>query len=992
MADFHQHGIITTLHHLETLPLEDLEAQLMSFRKQRPMALVLPSLYSELEGPALSGIVDELSKVRYLEQIIVGLDRASKEEFIKAIEFFRRMPQQPTILWNDGPRLRKIDALLQSHGLAPDQPGKGRNVWYMFGYVLATGRAQAVALHDCDITTYDRSMLSRLIYPIANPSFSYKFCKGFYARIANQSMNGRVCRLLVTPLVRALATVCGPNRYLDYLDSFRYALAGEFALQRDVIEDIRIPSDWGLEMGILSELHRNYATSQICQVDVADNYDHKHQDLSADDRDRGLSKMSSDIAKSLFRKMATQGEVFSTERIRTLKATYFRIALDLVESYHNDAVFNGLSYDRHKESKAIEVFAENIMQAGQDFLDKAMEIPFMPSWKRVVSAIPDIFDQLTEAVEADAEEFGETAVSVGGALPSLSRLRHRVRRHMEEIYGAEQADALTERLLNETELNGYGMGESVLANKWDQGDVLMISYGNSIVSDERTPLKELHGFLNDRLSDVVSGVHILPFFPYSSDDGFSVIDYLKVNPELGDWQDVRKLGEDFKLMGDLVINHCSRKHAWFENYLNGDEPGQGYFVESEEGGDYTSVVRPRATPLFTTVTTSTGKKEVWCTFGPDQVDLNFANPDVLFEFIRILKFYLDHGITHFRMDAIGFLWKVPGTRSIHLPQTHEVVKLLRLVLENLEPNAVVITETNVPNRENLSYFGNENEAHMIYNFSLPPLLVHALLSGDCQHLKTWMMSMPPARQGRTYLNFIASHDGIGVRPAEGLLSAEQLTAMLDTLRGFGGHISMRATPDGDEKPYEINISLYEALKGTIDGGPDAYNVERFICAHTIALALEGLPAIYIHSLVGTLNDHARVEETGRARSINRHQWAASELNALLDDPTTHHAKVFTELSRRIQIRRQQPAFHPNATQYTLHFGRAVFAFWRESPNREQSIFALHNVSGQSQTIPLVELNLIATEAWRDLLSGEVFTDLDSELILEPYQSVWITNA
>ena len=324
------------------------------------------------------------------------------------------MPQQPTILWNDGPRLRKIDQLLQSHGLAPDQPGKGRNVWYMFGYVLATGRAQAVALHDCDITTYDRSMLSRLIYPIANPSFSYKFCKGFYARIANQSMNGRVCRLLVTPLVRALATVCGPNRYLDYLDSFRYALAGEFALQRDVIEDIRIPSDWGLEMGILSELHRNYATSQICQVDVADNYDHKHQDLSADDKERGLSKMSSDIAKSLFRKMATQGEVFSTERIRTLKATYFRIALDLVESYHNDAVFNGLSYDRHKESKAIEVFAENVMQAGHDFLDKAMEIPFMPSWKRVVSAIPDIFDQLTEAVEADTEEFGSTATSVGG--------------------------------------------------------------------------------------------------------------------------------------------------------------------------------------------------------------------------------------------------------------------------------------------------------------------------------------------------------------------------------------------------------------------------------------------------------------------------------------------------------------------------------------------------------------------------------------------------
>ena len=991
MADFHQHGIITTLHHLETLPLEELEAQLMSFRKQRPMALVLPSLYSELEGPALSGIVDELSKVRYLEQVIVGLDRATEEEFVKAIEFFRRMPQQPTILWNDGPRLRKIDRLLQSHGLAPDQPGKGRNVWYMFGYVLATGRAQAVALHDCDITTYDRSMLSRLIYPIANPSFSYKFCKGFYARIANQSMNGRVCRLLVTPLVRALATVCGSNRYLDYLDSFRYALAGEFALQRDVIEDIRIPSDWGLEMGILSELHRNYATSQICQVDVADNYDHKHQDLSADDKERGLSKMSSDIAKSLFRKMATQGEVFSTERIRTLKATYFRIALDLVESYHNDAVFNGLSYDRHKESKAIEVFAENVMQAGHDFLDKAMEIPFMPSWKRVVSAIPDIFDQLTEAVEADAAEFGSTATSVGGTLPSLTRLRHRVRRHMEEIYGPGDADELTERLLSETKLNGYGQGEAALANKWSESDVMMISYGDSIISSDNPPLQSLHGFLKKRLDGVISGVHLLPFFPFSSDDGFSVIDYLKVNPELGDWSDIRKIGEDFKLMGDLVINHCSSQHAWFQNYLKGESPGVGYFVESEPDADYASVVRPRATPLFTEVKTHDGQREVWCTFGPDQVDLNFANPDVLFEFIRILKFYLDNGITHFRMDAIGFLWKVPGTSSIHLPQTHEIVKLLRLVIENLEPNAVVITETNVPNRENLSYFGNENEAHMIYNFSLPPLLVHALLTGDCQHLKTWMMSMPPARQGRTYLNFIASHDGIGVRPAEGLLSPPQLEAMLDTLRGFGGHISMRTMPNGESKPYEVNISLYEALKGTIEGGPDAMNVERFVCAHTIALALEGLPAFYIHSLLGTLNDDARVEETGRARSINRHQWDLDKVDAALNNAESHHARVFSELSRRIQIRREQGAFHPNATQYTLHFGRAVFAFWRESLDRRQSIFALHNVSAVPQKIPLVELNLIATDSWRDLLSDKTLTDLDSELVLEPYQAVWITN-
>ena len=409
MGDFHQHGIVTTLHQLNSKPSEQLEADLLKFKKSRPMGIVLPSLYSELQQPALSNIVDELCHVPYLDQIVVGIDRANQEEFAHALEFFDRLPIQPDILWNDGPRLRAIDAKLQEQKLAPEEPGKGRNVWYMFGYVLASKKAQAIALHDCDITTYNKDLLARLIYPIANPTFSYKFCKGYYARIADNSMNGRVCRLLVTPLIRALKRVCGSNEYLEYLDSFRYALAGEFSLSKDVIEDIRIPSDWGLEMGTLSEMHRNYATNQICQVDIADTYDHKHQDLSVEDKTKGLSKMSADISKSLFRKMATQGEVFSAEKIRTLKAAYYRIALDLVESYNNDATINGLNYDRHKEGQAVELFAENIMQAGHSFLDpvKSMETPFMPSWKRVISAMPDVLDQLKEAVEQDRIEFSK---------------------------------------------------------------------------------------------------------------------------------------------------------------------------------------------------------------------------------------------------------------------------------------------------------------------------------------------------------------------------------------------------------------------------------------------------------------------------------------------------------------------------------------------------------------------------------------------------------
>jgi glucosyl-3-phosphoglycerate synthase len=405
MGDFYQNGIITTLHNLVRRPVEDLEKELMSFRKDRPMSLVLPSLYSELEGPALKNIVNELARVPYLEQIVIGLDRADEAEYRHALEYFSELPQHVRVLWNDGPRLRALDMKLREKGLAPTEMGKGRNVWFCFGYTLACGRSKAVALHDCDILTYSRDLVARLIYPVANPSFNYMFCKGYYARVADGSMNGRVSRLLVTPLIRALKKVAGPNDYLDYLDSFRYPLAGEFSFRTDVINDLRIPSDWGLEVGVLSEMKRNYATNRLCQVDIADTYDHKHQDLSPEDASKGLSKMSTDISKALFRKLATNGEIFSNEKFRTLKATYYRIALDFIETYQSDAVINGLSFDRHKEEKAVELFAQNVMRAGAYFLDNPMDTPFIPSWNRVASAIPDIKDQLLEAVELDNEEY-----------------------------------------------------------------------------------------------------------------------------------------------------------------------------------------------------------------------------------------------------------------------------------------------------------------------------------------------------------------------------------------------------------------------------------------------------------------------------------------------------------------------------------------------------------------------------------------------------------
>lgn len=404
MADFHQNGIITTLHNLSDRSLDEMEYELLHFSRFRPMGLILPSLFSELEGDALPNIVEHLKGANYLSEIVIGLDRADRDQYRHATSFFGELPQHHRILWNDGPRLRALDEELQKLEVAPREAGKGRNVWYCMGYMQATGRAESIALHDCDIVTYDRSLLARLLYPVAHPRFNYEFCKGFYARVADGKINGRVSRLLVTPLLRALKRVVGPNEYLEFMDSFRYPLAGEFSFRRDVLSDIRIPSDWGLEVGVLSEMYRNYANNRLCQADIADVYDHKHQDLSLDSDDGGLSKMSVDITKALFRKLATQGETFTTETFRSLKATYYRIALDFVETYHNDAVMNGLRLDIHQEEKAVEMFAQNIMTAGQRFLEAPMERPFIPSWNRVVSAMPDVFDRLVEAVEEDRKE------------------------------------------------------------------------------------------------------------------------------------------------------------------------------------------------------------------------------------------------------------------------------------------------------------------------------------------------------------------------------------------------------------------------------------------------------------------------------------------------------------------------------------------------------------------------------------------------------------
>ena len=389
------------MHNFSERSNEELEKELLHFSKFRPITLILPSLFSELKGPALPRIIDEISKVKYLKNIVIGLDKANRNEFIEAKNFFKNLPQKHEILWNDGPNLKKLDNQLEKHNLAPQEMGKGRNVWYCMGYILALGDCEAVALHDCDIVTYNRNLLARLVYPVANPKFNFDFCKGYYPRVSNKKVKGRVARLLVSPLLRALEKTIGFKEYISFIDSFRYPLAGEFSFRRRVLKDIRIPFDWGLEIGVMSEMYRNYASNRLCQVDIADVYDHKHQDISLEDNTKGLSRMSTDIIKAVIRKLASQGETFSMSIFRSLKATYYREALDFVQIYKKDALMNNYELDVHEEETAVEMFAKNIMTAGQVFLDSPMESPNIPSWNRVETALPNFLRDLKRAIELD---------------------------------------------------------------------------------------------------------------------------------------------------------------------------------------------------------------------------------------------------------------------------------------------------------------------------------------------------------------------------------------------------------------------------------------------------------------------------------------------------------------------------------------------------------------------------------------------------------------
>ncbi len=541
------------------------------------------------------------------------------------------------------------------------------------------------------------------------------------------------------------------------------------------------------------------------------------------------------------------------------------------------------------------------------------------------------------------------------------------------IYKEKYTADLLEKV--EDLMRKYGNSPKPCYEKWNEEDIVLITYGDSIKTDKVRPLKTLKRFLDKELKEELTVVHILPFFPYSSDDGFSVIDFRAVNPDLGDWRDVEAITERFDLMADLVVNHASSQGEWFQNFLKGQGKGSDYFVLEDPEKDLSDVVRPRSTPLLTPYQTANGEKHVWTTFSADQVDLDFRNPDLLIEMLDIVLQYVKKGARIIRLDAIAFLWKEIGTTCLHLPETHEVVKLMRDVTEYVDPRVIILTETNVPNKENLSYFGKGDEAHMVYQFSLPPLLLHALHTGNSKYINQWASDLPDPGENGTFFNFTASHDGIGVRPLEGLLPEEEKQSLFGKMKEFGGRINMRSNKDGSTSPYELNITYFDALKGTKDG-EDEFQVERFLASQTIMMSFKGVPAFYIHSLTATPNYDEGVEETGENRTINRRKWDKDTLCKLLTSDTPNRA-VFWELKRRIQIRKKQPAFHPKASQRLIQAGEGILAFERALD--KTSIMVITNLTAQKQTFEFVGYGL-------DLLSGK---KCESAIELHPYQTIWL---
>jgi sucrose phosphorylase len=507
---------------------------------------------------------------------------------------------------------------------------------------------------------------------------------------------------------------------------------------------------------------------------------------------------------------------------------------------------------------------------------------------------------------------------------------------------------------------------------------LLITYGDMVQDDREPHLRTLHRFLKAYAADVISLVHLLPFYPYTSDDGFSVVDYLQVRADLGDWGDVEALSHDFNLAFDAVFNHISSQSQWFQNYLAGAEAVQGFFWDVDPREDLSQVIRPRQHPLLTPYDSSTGRRYIWTTFSADQIDLNFSDPQLLWELTRILLEYLARGATVIRLDAIAFMWKDIGTTCLHLPQTHEIIKLFRTVTDAVAPHVVLLTETNVPHRENLAYFGNgRDEAHMVYQFPLPPLTAHALIRGTGTYLTAWAAALDEPDATNTYLNFLASHDGVGIRPATDLLPPEEVALLVQAAQAHGGRVSYKDNGDGTQSPYELNINYYDLVSGHL---PDAEGLDSFLCAHSILMAMPGVPALYFHSLFGSRGDPEGVERTGHNRTINREKVTWDRITRELDEPHHLRAQIYQNLTAMLRLRRSHVAFHPKSGFRIHHWGDDLFVIERGT-HTTSPLLAVHNVSANPQSLPHLPQG-----EWLDLRRHHTLSA--SDIHLPPRTFVW----
>lgn len=562
----------------------------------------------------------------------------------------------------------------------------------------------------------------------------------------------------------------------------------------------------------------------------------------------------------------------------------------------------------------------------------------------------------------------------------------RIRSLAANLYGSDEADGIVELAAHLADRRpACGRDQSPLT----QADSIIITYGDLLRREGTPPLNVLHEFLQEHLKGTISAVHILPFYPYSSDDGFAVIDYRQVNEELGTWEDISRIAQDFHLMVDAVVNHVSSKSRWFQAYLSGDPDYQDFFIKADPSLDYSMVVRPRALPLLTRFETKMGPRHLWTTFSADQIDLNFASPKVLKEWIKLFFFYIHQGARFIRLDAVGYLWKEQGTPCIHLRQTHQIVQLFRAVAELADPSTKIITETNVPHKDNISYFGDgTNEAHMVYQFPLPPLVLHSFITGQCQVLAEWASKLEDPPGDAAFLNFLASHDGIGIMPVIDLLSAEELDLMIKTVQRRGGYVSYKHNADSSQSPYELNINYLSALFEP--GEPQEVAVQRFLTAHSILLSLMGVPAIYMHSMLGSLNYEKGVRESGIKRRINREKLDYTKVVAELNQPTSLRHRVFAGLKHMLHVRKHQPAFHPKSPQEILFLNSSVCAVKRGTPEQE-IIISLNNVSARPQPVFLTKEMLNGAAQVVDLLTGMAHKPQGGglELTLNPYQACWL---